>query len=58
MFLWMGTILFKSNLVGFYILNTLSKIVNPIQIGLYHNDGILYITNNDGANSSRIQKRL
>ena len=32
-----------ADLVGLYILNTLSRIVNPIQIGLYHNDGILYI---------------
>ena len=35
-----------ADLVGLYILNTLSKIVDPIQIGLYHDDGILYVPNN------------
>ena len=45
-------------LAGLYILNTLSRIVDPIQIGLYHNDGILYIPNSDGPKCSSIQKKI
>ena len=32
-----------ADLMGLYVLNTLSRIVDPIQIGLYQNDDILYI---------------
>ena len=32
--------------------------VDPIQIGLYHNDGILYIPNSDGPKCSSIQKKI
>ena len=34
-------------LVGFYILNTLSRIIDLMQIGLYSDDRILYIPNRD-----------
>ena len=47
-----------ADLVSLYILNTLSRIVDPIQIGLYHDDGILYIPNNDGPKCSSIQKKI
>ena len=47
-----------ADLVGLYILDTLSRIVNPEQIGLYHNDEIIYIPNSNGSNSSRIQKNV
>ena len=47
-----------ANLVGLYILDTLSRIVDPIQLGLYHNDGILYITNSDGSKCSSTQKKI
>ena len=47
-----------ADLVGLYILDTLSRIVHPIQLGLYHNDRILYIPNSDGPKCSGIQKRL
>ena len=47
-----------ADLVGLYILDTLSRIIDPIQLGLYHNDGILYIPNCDGPKCSSIQKRL
>ena len=45
-----------ADFVGLYILNTLCWIVNPIQIGLYHDDGILYIPNSDGPKVSCMQK--
>ena len=47
-----------TDLVGLYILDSLSRVVDPIQLGLYHNDGILYISNSDGPKCSSIQKRL
>ena len=48
----------KADLVGLYILNTLSRIVDPIQIGLYRNDSILYIPNSNGPKCSSIQKKI
>ena len=45
-----------ADLVGLYILDILSWIVSPEQMGLYHDDGIIYIPNSNGPNSSRIQK--
>ena len=39
-------------------MNTLSRIVDPLQIGLYHNDGILYIPNNEGSKCSSIEKKI
>ena len=47
-----------ADLVGLYILNPISRIVDPIQIGLYHNDGILYIPKSDGPNCFIIQKNI
>ena len=44
-------------LVGLYILDTLCRIVDTIQLGLYHADGIIYIPNSDGPKCSSIQKR-
>ena len=38
-----------ADLVGLYILDILSRIVSPEQIGLYHFDGIIYITNINGV---------
>ena len=43
---------------GLYILDILSRIVNPGQIGLNHDDGIIYIPKSNGPNSSRIQKEI
>ena len=45
-----------ADLVGLYILDTLSRVVSPGQIGLYHDDELIYIRNSDGPNSSHIQK--
>ena len=47
-----------ADLVGLYILNTLNKIVDPKQIGLYYDDGILYTSNNDGPKCSCLQKKI
>ena len=35
-----------------YIYNTLMRIVDLIQIGVYHDDGILYIPNSDDPKCS------
>ena len=48
----------RTDLVGLSILDTLSRIVDPIQIGLYRNDGILYIPNNDGPKCSSIREKI
>ena len=49
-----------ADLVGIYIyiLNMLTRIFSPQQLGLYHNDGLLYIPNSNGPLSSSIQKRI
>ena len=47
-----------ADLVGLYILDTLSRIVDLIQLGLYHNNRILYISSRDGPKCSSIQNRL
>ena len=44
--------------LGLYILNTFSRIIEPIQNGLYHDDGILYIPNSDRPKVSSIQKKI
>ena len=45
-----------ADLVGLYILDTLIRIISPVQIGLYHDDGLIYIPNSDGPSSLCIQK--
>ena len=47
-----------ADLVGIYILDTLSRIVQPSQIGLYRDDGILVIPDSNGPMASSIQKRI
>ena len=47
-----------ADLVGLYILHILNRIINSDQVGLYRVDGIMYIPNNNGPNSSSIQRRL
>ena len=56
MSLWVVRIL--RILVGLYILDILSRIVSPEQMGLYHHDGLIYIPNSNGPNSSRMQKKI
>ena len=47
-----------ADLVGLYILNMITRIISPQQVGLYHDDGLLYIPNSNGPLSSSIQKRI
>ena len=47
-----------ADLVGLYISNMLARIINPQQVGLYRDDGLLYIPNSNGPLSSSIQKRI
>ena len=47
-----------ADLVGLYILNMLTRIISPQQLGLYHNDGLLYIPNSNGPLCSSIQKGI
>ena len=45
-----------ADLVGLYILDTLSRIFDLILLGLYCDDGILYITNSDCPKCSSLQR--
>ena len=47
-----------AELVGLYISNTLRRIVDSIQIGLYHDYGISSTPNSDGPKSSCIEKKI
>ena len=47
-----------ADLVGLYILNMLTRIISPQQVGLYHDDGLLYIPNSNGPLCSSIHKRI
>ena len=48
-----------AGLVGLYILHVLNRIINSDEVGLYRcDDGIMYIPNNNGPNSSSIQKKI
>ena len=47
-----------ADLVGLYILNILTRIISPEQLGLYHDDGLIYISNSNGPISSNIQKKI
>lgn len=48
----------KAYLVRIYIFDTLSRFINPKQVGLYRNDGPIYIANSNGPQSSRRQKKI
>ena len=47
-----------ADLVGLYILDILTRIISPQQVGIYRDDGLLYIPNSNGPLSSSIQKRI
>ena len=44
--------------MGLYILNILTRIISPEQIGLYHDDSLIYIPNSNGPNSSSLLKKI
>ena len=47
-----------ADLVGLYILDTLSRIVSPEQIGLYPKNGIIYIPHSNGPITSHMPKKI
>ena len=47
-----------ADLIGLYILNILTRIISPEQLGLYYADGLIYIPNSNGPISSNIQKKI
>ena len=47
-----------ADLVGIYILDTLGRIVNLQQVGLYRDDGIIYIPDSNGPKTASIQKKI
>ena len=47
-----------ADLAGLYILNILTRIISPEQLGLYHDDSLIYIPNSNGPISSSIQKKI
>ena len=47
-----------ADLVGIYILDTLSRIINPKQIGLYRDDGLIFIPECNGQKTCGFKQRL
>ena len=47
-----------ADLVGLYILNVFTRIISPEQLGLYHDDGLIYFPKSNGPISSSIQKKI
>ena len=47
-----------ADLVGLYILNVQNRFINSEHIGLYRDDGLIYIPNSNGPNTSSIQKKI
>ena len=47
-----------ADLVGIYILDTLGRIVNLEQVAFYRDDGIIYIPEHNGPETSSIQKKI
>ena len=45
-----------ADLVVLYILNILTRIISPEQLGLYHNDVLIYIPNSNGPICSNMTK--
>ena len=47
-----------SDLVGLYIFHVLNRIINSDHGGLIRDDGLMYIPNSNGPNTSSIQKKI
>ena len=47
-----------ADLIGISILDMLGRIVNLEQVGLYWNDGIIFISNSNGPKTFNIQKKI
>ena len=46
----------NTDLVGIYILDTLGRFLNLSNIGIYRDDGLIFIPNSNGPPTSKIQK--
>ena len=46
------------DLIGIYILITLGKIIDLKQVGLYSNDGLIFIPDSNGSKTSKIHKKI
>ena len=44
-----------ADLIGTYILDTLGRIINLEPVGLYQDDGIIFIPDSNGPKTSKIQ---
>lgn len=59
MFLWGIQLCPNSGLGGYiYILDNLSRIINPNQVGLYRDDGLIIVPNSNGLLTSRLHKKI
>lgn len=47
-----------TDLVGIYISDTLSRIIDPKQMGLYRDDGLIYIPNSNGPHVPECRRKL
>ena len=47
-----------AGLIGIYIFDTLSRMVNLVQIGLYRDDWIIFIPDSNGPQTSKIHKNV
>ena len=47
-----------ADLIGIDILDTLDRIVNLEQVGLYQNDGIIFFPDSNGPKTSKIQNKI
>ena len=47
-----------SDLIGLYILNTLSRFIDKKDIGLYRDDGLMIVRESNGPKTNRIHKKI
>lgn len=47
-----------ADVVGIYILDTLSRIVNLNQVGLYRDDGLIFVPSSNGPITSSLHKKV
>ena len=47
-----------ADLIGIYILDTLSRIIELKYIGIYRDDGLIYIPDSNGPKTSNIEKKI
>ena len=47
-----------ADLISIYILDTLSRIMDPKQVDLYREDGLIFIPDSNGSKTSKIHKKI